>query len=933
MAGRGIAAAMLIAAQVAGISPLAARDAGLPTPECIRAIESVYFAHRDWPADNAAPRPAFAAVAGDRVIRDRLARIRDRETLLEQYWDERVTTRQVQAELERMAASSQAPDILADLFAVLDHDPARIGACLVRPVLVERRLQTLYAEQPPPGVDSDQPYAQWWRQARETLGPGPSGNAPSTDSGDSAMSLPAIRSSAPAGEEPDLSGWMATARLPEGRRNHVSVWTGSEVLLWTGTGLSQGARYDPATDTWQAMTINGEPDPHRRYAAAVWTGTEMVVWGGWGFASASDTLATGGAYDPVTDQWRPLNDDGAPSPRAHHTAVWTGERVLVWGGCADFSCGTPLGTGAAYDPAADAWTPIQDAGAPGSRGIHTAVWADGEMLVWGGCESFTCPDPYGDGGRYDPDSDSWSPISTVDAPEGRYHHATVWSGEEMLVWGGQGVFGFGMVATGGRYNPALDAWVPMTLDGAPDARRFHTGIWAETTGEMVVWGGCVDAQCSQSRATGGRYRPDLDTWTATSTAGAAQGRSHHTAVWTGTEMFVWGGCGGGECQLSRVSGGRYDPAANAWQLTLDPGQPGARIDHTAVWTGAEMIVYGGYEAGQGFTLTGRHYDPATDVWTPLPISGISGQRSGHTAVWTGSRMLVWGGRMTSIGTSSSGAVYDPVAGTWEDMPTDDAPAARAYHRAAWTGTEMVVFGGCAFSDCNALLADGGAFDPATGQWRMMSTQDQPTGRFGHTLDWTGEDILVFGGIDTNDNPLGDGGAWNVQQDLWQALPTPDAPGPRTDHSSVWTGNDLLIWGGRDAFGPLADGASLDPAAGIWTPLPAAGAPSARHGHTAVWNGRAMIVWSGCIAPACDGFNPQDLTDSGGIFDPAGAGSWTATPSMSAPYGRTNHTAVWTGDRMVVWGGWRGYVPTSTGGILGAGTGAETIFREGFEPGG
>ena len=36
--------------------------------------------------------------------------------------------------------------------------------------------------------------------------------------------------------------------------------------------------------------------------------------------------------------------------------------------------------------------------------------------------------------------------------------------------------------------------------------------------------------------------PCTDQWGATSTANAPGGRSLHTAVWTGSEMIVWGGC-------------------------------------------------------------------------------------------------------------------------------------------------------------------------------------------------------------------------------------------------------------------------------------------------------------------------------------------------------------------------------------------------------
>jgi hypothetical protein len=43
--------------------------------------------------------------------------------------------------------------------------------------------------------------------------------------------------------------------------------------------------------------------------------------------------------------------------------------------------------------------------------------------------------------------------------------------------------------------------------------------------------------------TGGVYDPGADTWAATSTANAPAAREMHTAVWTGSEMIVWGGLG------------------------------------------------------------------------------------------------------------------------------------------------------------------------------------------------------------------------------------------------------------------------------------------------------------------------------------------------------------------------------------------------------
>ena len=92
--------------------------------------------------------------------------------------------------------------------------------------------------------------------------------------------------------------------------------------------------------------------------------------------------------------------------------------------------------------------------------------------------------------------------------------------------------------TGGRYNPTTDSWTATSTTNAPDGRDFHTAVW--TGSEMIVWGGSGDT-IGVFFNTGGRYNPSTDSWTATSTANAPAPRYAHTAVWTGTQMIVWGG--------------------------------------------------------------------------------------------------------------------------------------------------------------------------------------------------------------------------------------------------------------------------------------------------------------------------------------------------------------------------------------------------------
>jgi hypothetical protein len=104
------------------------------------------------------------------------------------------------------------------------------------------------------------------------------------------------------------------------------------------------------------------------------------------------------------------------------------------------------------------------------------------------------------------------------------------------------------------------------------------------------------------------------------------------------------------------SGGRYNPVSNSWVATaVDANTPPPRSRHTAVWTGTQMIIWGGNDVDEEFN-DGGHYYPATDSWTPTATAGAPSARYNHTAVWTGEEMIVWSGRDES-GYLANGAVY------------------------------------------------------------------------------------------------------------------------------------------------------------------------------------------------------------------------------------------------------------------------------------
>jgi len=160
------------------------------------------------------------------------------------------------------------------------------------------------------------------------------------------------------------------------------------------------------------------------------------------------------------------------------------------------------------------------------------------MLIWGGATNT--------GAAYNPEAGTWTPISTINAPSPRTWQSAVWTGTEMLIWGG--TTSSGVVQDGGRYNPATDSWAPLSVIGAPSPRLDQSAVW--TGRNMVVWGGRDSAYLN----TGGRYDPATDSWSQTSAVGAPTPRIAHAAVWTGTHMIIWGGRVGG---ASTDTGGLY----------------------------------------------------------------------------------------------------------------------------------------------------------------------------------------------------------------------------------------------------------------------------------------------------------------------------------------------------------------------------------------
>jgi hypothetical protein len=334
-------------------------------------------------------------------------------------------------------------------------------------------------------------------------------------------------------------GWMTSAALdaPSAAAGQAGVWTGQALLVWGGSlgeGIDSGsgAGYRPDLDVWQTMAATNAPTARNQHTA-IWSGQEMIVWGG---ASAGSYVNMGGRFNPSNQVWTTLSTNNAPTGRVGHVAGWTGSRMVVWGGRNNLGL---LGDGAWYDPVADQWTALAFANAPGPRFGATVISTGNRLVVWGGQDQLGALNTgaqlvFGSNGV----PTAWVPVTTSNAPAGRSGHSAIWTGQKMLVWGGQG--GGNFLADGAAYDPVADAWSPIPVNNGPTARSAHTALW--TGQEMLVFGG---EAYSGTLADGAAYDPGTGKWRALGGTGNPQARSSATAAWTGSVLLVFGGLASG----------------------------------------------------------------------------------------------------------------------------------------------------------------------------------------------------------------------------------------------------------------------------------------------------------------------------------------------------------------------------------------------------
>jgi N-acetylneuraminic acid mutarotase len=332
--------------------------------------------------------------------------------------------------------------------------------------------------------------------------------------------------------------------------------------------------------------------------------------------------------------WQRLPAAPIPTGLYEFAGVWTGNELLLYGAAQG------RGVGAAYNPATNSWRKLPAGPGPAQamEGGYKAVWTGTEMLGWG----------LGLDGAYNPATNHWRRLA------GPTWSGSIWTGRQVLTWGG------GCCDDesdqGAAYTPATDTWRP--FPPSPLTGRHAPMAW--TGRELIIAGG---SQHGKALADAAAYNPSTRTWRRLPPM--PEPRAGATATWDGREVLIVGGTGPGSNVQPyvrlRTDGVAYDPATNGWRRLPAMGDAG-RTEHTAVWTGTQLLVWGGrtYRAGAWTTPPhGVAYDPGANHWSALPRSVLRG-RTGQVAVWTGTQMLIWGGWPVTVGgTLHDGAAYIP----------------------------------------------------------------------------------------------------------------------------------------------------------------------------------------------------------------------------------------------------------------------------------
>jgi hypothetical protein len=256
----------------------------------------------------------------------------------------------------------------------------------------------------------------------------------------------------------------------------------------------------------------------------------------------------------------------------------------------------------------------------------------------------------------------------------------------------------------------------------PDPNRLRHRVVAGVVA-VVVFLAAV-AVASGALIDRGAPQPANEPWSSyppgwTELPTPPQQRFDPALVWTGSQLLSWGGKSSGSSDAKPVANGwSFDPATGQWSAI--PEAPEALVNTGGIWSGTQALFWGERPSDTGGDLPWivMAYDPGTSSWREFDPSP-HGSEWGGVWVWAGDRLIAFGGGRPDSAEARSGDALDPATGTWE--PIADAPLQVTSGHAVWTGTAVVVVGSALDTGNHATTstAVAEAYTPSTDTWRTL----------------------------------------------------------------------------------------------------------------------------------------------------------------------------------------------------------------------
>jgi len=291
------------------------------------------------------------------------------------------------------------------------------------------------------------------------------------------------------------------------------------LVVAVGCGGSEGDSGGPgAWSTHAALSLGARQE----MGVAALDGKVYVVGG---FDESGQAVATVEAYDPATDRW--TQKASLPAPLHHVNVAAVGSKLYVVGGLSGASF-TASGTTLEYDPSLDAWSPRASMPGGTERGASGVAVLDGRIVVAGGLRG----DSVTDASVFDPAANAWSPLQPLAVARDHLGAATV-GGRVYAVTG----------RAGGVLKPALEVLDASSGSWSrrADILTARGGVAAaELSGRLVVLGGEGNgADPAGIFHQTESYDPAADAWRTDSPM--QTGRHGIGAAVIGNRLYVPGG--------------------------------------------------------------------------------------------------------------------------------------------------------------------------------------------------------------------------------------------------------------------------------------------------------------------------------------------------------------------------------------------------------